>query len=93
MKIDVEPGEPGRLHVTLTKPEVVVADLLAPGMTMVVGERGELIVQAPTVEDVLAVLDVAPGASAEVRDAAIADGWERLHPPERAALADAGLSP
>jgi uncharacterized cupredoxin-like copper-binding protein len=41
MEIDVEPGESGRLHVTLTNPEVVGADLLAPGMTMVVGRLGE----------------------------------------------------
>jgi hypothetical protein len=28
-----------------------------------------------------------------VRDAAIADGWARLHPPERDALIEAGLAP
>jgi hypothetical protein len=78
---------------TVTDPDVVNAHLLAPGMTMVVGQRGELIVQAPTVQDVLAVLDVAPDASDEVRDAAIAEGWGRLHPPEREALRAAGLAP
>jgi hypothetical protein len=77
---------------TATDPEVVNAHLLAPGMTMVVGQRGELIVQAPTVQDVLAVLDGVPDASDEVRDAAIAGGWARLFPPERQALTDAGMA-
>jgi hypothetical protein len=60
---------------------------------MVIGEHGELIVQPPTVEDVLGVLDVAPEATDEARNAAIVDGWDDLFPPERDALEAAGLAP
>ena len=81
------------LIATATDPEIVNPLLLVPGMRMVVGERGEVIVQPPTVEDVLVTLDVAPGATAEVRDRAIADGWDGLFPPERDALEAAGLAP
>ena len=52
-----------RYVATVTDPKVN-AHLLAPGMTVVVGERGELIVQPPTVPDVLAALDVAPAVPA-----------------------------
>jgi hypothetical protein len=101
MKHDEEPrGLPvtvedrgDHLIATATDPEVVNAHLLAPGMTVVVGQHGEVIVQPPTADDVLAVLGVAPDASAEVRDAAIADGWGGLFAPERDALEAAGLAP
>jgi hypothetical protein len=72
---------------------MVNANLLAPGMVMVVGELGEVIVRAPTVADVLAALDVPADALPEVRDAAIADGWAGLFPPERDALTAVGLAP
>jgi hypothetical protein len=81
------------LIATATDPEIVNPLLLVPGMTMVVGEHGELIVQPPTVEDVLAALDVAPDATAEQRERAIADGWADLFPPERDVLGAAGLAP
>jgi hypothetical protein len=81
------------LIATATDPEIVNPLLLVPGMTMVVGEYGELIVQPPTVEDVLAALGVASDATAEQRDRAIADGWDDLFPPERDALDAAGLAP
>jgi hypothetical protein len=81
------------LIATATDPEIVNPLLLVPGMTMVVGEHGELVVQPPTVADVLAALGVAPGASPEVRDRAVADGWAGLFPPERDTLDAAGLAP
>jgi hypothetical protein len=81
------------LTATATDPEIVNPLLLVPGMRMVVGEHGELIVQPPTVEDVLAGLGVAADAPSEMRERAITDGWGDLFPPERDALEAAGLAP
>jgi hypothetical protein len=78
---------------TAVDPEIVNPLLLVPGMRMTVGERGELIVEPPTADDVLAAPGVPPDGPAEVRDAAIVDGWGDLFPPERDALEAAGLAP
>ena len=82
-----------RYVATATDPEVMNAHLLAPGMVMVIGDYAEVIVQRPTADDVLAALDIPADALPEARNAAIADGWAGLFPPQRDALTAVGLRP